>query len=79
MVDKEKVRRRVALYETEIKKQIKEIEERINKMDNSCQSFEMKRIWRRSEEYIKLHTKLVVLYDVLMDVEDIRFDEMFAD
>ena len=79
MVEKVKVRKRVVLCEQKIKEELKRIEDKIKQMDNSCQTLEMERIWRRSTEYIELHTKWATLNDVLSDVRDIRFDEMLED
>ena len=79
MVEKVKVRRRLALYEQKIKEEIKRITNKIQQMNDSCQTIEMERIWRRSTEYIELHTRWAMLNDVLSDICDIRCDEMFED
>ena len=79
MVEKVKVRRRLASYEQKIKEEIKRITNKIQQMEDSCQTIEMERIWRRSTEYIELHTRWAMLNDVLSDICDIRCDEMLED
>ena len=79
MVAKIEVRKRLALYEQEIKERRKLIEEKMKRIGDACTTIQAKAIWSGSIEHMKLHTKWATLNEVLMDIIDIRCEEMFED
>ena len=79
MIAKSEVRKRLALYEQKIREEKKLIEEEMNKMKNACSTIEMQTIWKQSREYTKLSAIWETLNEVLLDVKDIRCEEMLND
>lgn len=79
MIAKLEVRRMLALYEQKIREEIKGIREKLQTMEDSCTTLEMERIWRKSEEYRELHTRLVILSNVLSDIIDMRCSEILEE
>ena len=79
MIAKVEVRKRLALYEQEIKKEKQAISDELDRMREACLTVEMQAIWNQSKEYARLMAKWEVLNNVLMDVRDIRCSEMLED
>lgn len=79
MIAKVEVRKRLALYEQEIKERKNLVEDEMKRINNACTTMEAKTIWLGSIEYIKLATKLATLNEILMDIIDIRCEEMLND
>lgn len=79
MIKKVEVRRRLALYEKQIKKEMDRVGERITAINNACTTSETKVMCRQSLEYAKLTARWDVLRAVLLDVVGIRCEEMFED
>lgn len=79
MIAKVEVRKRLALYEQEIKERRNLIAEEMNRVSNACITMEAKTIWLGSIEYMKLATKFVTLNEILMDIIDMRCEEMLND
>ena len=79
MIAKVEVRRMLASYENKLREEIKVIRDKLESMENACPTLEMERIWRRSEEYAELYTKLTTLRGVLSDIIDIRCSEIFEE
>lgn len=79
MIEKSAVRKRLALYEDKIKEEKKSIEAELKKMKDACLTSEMQTVWNQSKEYARLNVKLQVLSEVVMDIIDIRCEEMFND
>lgn len=79
MIAKVEVRKRLALYEQQIKEEIKRIENEAKRMDDACSTMEMKAIWKQSKEYTKLHTRWSTLTEILWGIRDIRCDEILND
>ena len=79
MIAKAEVRKRLALYEQEIKKEKQAISDELDRMRDACLTVEMQAIWNQSKEYARLMAKWEVLNNVLMEVMDIRCGEMLED
>lgn len=79
MIAKAEVRKRLALYEQEIKKEKQAISDELDRMRDACLTVEMQAIWNQSKEYARLMAKWQVLNEVLMDIRDIRCSEMLED
>lgn len=79
MIAKEEVRKQLALYEQEIKKEKQAVADELDRMRDACLTVEMQAIWNQSKEYARLMAKWQVLNNVLMDVRDIRCSEMLED
>ena len=79
MIAKVEVRKRLALYEQEIKKRRNLIEEEMKRINGACTTIEAKTILFGSIEYMKLATKFATLNEILMDIIDIRCEEVFED
>ena len=79
MISKLEVRKRLALYEQEIRTVKQAIVDELDRMRDACLTGEMNAIWHQSKEYTRLMAKLEVLNDVLMDIMDIRCSEMLED
>lgn len=77
MISKLEVRKRIVLLEQKIKEEKHNILMEINKMRDACTTPEMKAIFHESKEYIRLHTRLDTLHEVLNDIIDMRCEEMF--
>lgn len=79
MIAKVEVRRRLALYEQEIKERRSLVEEEMNRIKNACTTMEAKTICLGSIEYAKLAAKYATLNEILMDIVGIRCEEMLED
>jgi hypothetical protein len=79
MIAKLEVRRMLVSYENKLREEIKGIREKLEAMENACPTLEIERIWRRSEEYAELHTKLTTLSGVLSDIIDMRYSKILDD
>ena len=79
MIAKAEVRKRLALYKTKLKEEIKDVENEIKRMDNAFSTEEAKKIWKESAEYSALRSRWIALGEVSWDIGDIMFDEMFDD
>lgn len=79
MIKKIEVRRRIALLEKKIKEEKHNIAVEMQKMKDSCTTIEMQEILRASQAYTKLHTRLETLNEVLIDIIDMRCEEIFED
>jgi NurA-like 5'-3' nuclease len=79
MIAKVEVRRYLVSYENKIREEAKGIREKIQAMEDACSTFEMERIWRNSNEYTELHTRLITLNKVLSDIIDMRYDRIFEE
>lgn len=79
MIAKLEVRRMLASYEQKIREEIKGIREKLQTMENSCTTLEMERIWRDSNEYTELHTRLATLNNVISNIIDMRCSKIFEE
>lgn len=79
MIAKIEVRKRLALYEKKLREERKEIERELEEMKSACTTSEMEAIWRQSKEYTRLNERWQTLHEVVMDIIDIRCEEMFND
>ena len=79
MIEKIKVRRRLALYEKKIKEERVSIEEKIKRMKEACTTRETMMILLDSKEYARLVSRLETLDEVQSNILDIRCEEMLAD
>ena len=79
MIAKVEVRKQLALYEHEIKKEKQAVADELARMRDACLTVEMQAIFNQSKEYARLMAKLEVLSEVLADVRDIRCGEMLED
>lgn len=79
MIAKIEVRKRLALYEQKLREERKVVENELQKMKKACATGEMEIIWKQSKEYARLNERRSLLYQVLMDIIDIRCEEIFND
>ena len=77
MIEKVKVRGRVAEYEIELRQKIDELEKNLSAMRNACPNTELEQLVCDSKKYIQLYTKRETLISVLRDIRDLRFDPLF--
>lgn len=78
-IQKSDVRKRIALLERNIREQKQSVIAEMDKLRGGCATLEMVDVLLNSKEYLKLSTRLATLNDVLMDIVDMRCDEMFED
>lgn len=72
MIEKAKVGAAIENYEEELKKEIAEIEAKLDEMDafvrSSAAPYGLERVWRESQEYTELATKKTTLQTVLFNL-----------
>ena len=69
MIEKAKVGAAIENYEEELKKEIAEIEAKLDEMDAFVRSSAaLERVWRESQEYTELATKKTTLQTVLFNL-----------
>lgn len=79
MVEKVAVRKMLASYERKLKEEIRKIEEEKQRISDAIATIEAKEIWWQSKQYAELTEKYITLRNVLMDIVDMRCDEMLND
>jgi N-glycosylase/DNA lyase len=79
MIEKADVRKQLAKYENKVRARKKLVEDELDRMRNACATVEMLEIWNQSKEYAKLHERWATLNEVLMDIMDIRCDDILED
>lgn len=79
MIEKVKVRKMLAKYEQHLKEEKKLIENEMDRMRNACATVEMMTVWKQSKEYERLNSRWQTLSEIIVDMIDIRCDEMLND
>ena len=79
MVEKVAVRKMLASYERKLKEEIRKIEEEKQRISDAIATIEAKEIWWQSKQYAELTEKYITLRNVLMDIIDMRCDEILID
>ena len=79
MIAELEVRRMLASYEQKLREEIADTREHIQTMEDSCRTVEMERIWRESNEYIELHTRLATLRNVISNIIDMRCSKILEE
>ena len=77
MLKRIEVIRRIMELEKQIKDKKSEIQSELKKMREACTTAETVAIIKESKEYIRLETRLETLHELLNDIQDMRYEEMF--